>query len=94
LVRELLQTPERVAALGAAIDQCIAVSAAGFDALRCCAREARCQGTKPEHVAMAIHELWTMRRPREVVGAATEHALIRAIDIALDAYFEPLVGDR
>ena|SRR6185437_1225501 len=91
-VLALLRTPARAAALSAAVSQFAAAHESGAEALRRCAREARADGIKAEHLAMAVHEFWTGGRTGDPANVASQQGLTRALDIALDAYFDLPLG--
>jgi len=52
-----------------------------------CARTARKDGIMPEHVVMAIHDIWQLRQPSLARKGVTGRDLHRVIRTVLDAYF-------
>jgi hypothetical protein len=70
------------------VQQCAADDHDGLEALRCCARVARVDGIKPEHLVLLIHSAFDdYRGNRSDTTAERDRKRLHLSSVALDAYF-------
>lgn len=75
-------------AIRRAVQQCAADDHDGLEALRGCARVARIDGIKPEHLVLLIHSAFDdYRGNRNDATAERDRKRLHLSSVALDAYF-------
>ena len=75
-------------AIRRAVQQCAADDHDGLEELRRCARVARVDGLKPEHVVLLIHSAFDdYRGTRRDTASERDRKRLHLSSVALDAYF-------
>ncbi len=79
--------PAAPSAIHLAVHQCVTDYQDGLEALRRCARVAKADGVKPEHVVLLIHSAFDDCRGNRDTTAERDRKRFHLSSVALDAYF-------